>query len=65
MARLQEQGEVVHLVSKLLRAEPEPGQTADRWVRGTCAGQAQKLHWLVVEEITQLDIALWVTLTPT
>ena len=29
---------------------------------GTCAGAAQKLDWLVVEEITQLDMALWADL---
>ena len=30
-----------------------------RYVRG---GSAQKLDWLVVEEITQLDMALWADL---
>ena len=40
------------------RAEPgAAAQTADHWVRS-----AQKLDWLVVEEITQLDMALWADL---
>ena len=48
----------------LLRAEPGPGaQTADRWVRRYVrGGSAQKLDWLVVEEIAQLDMALWADL---
>ena len=48
----------------LLRAEPGPGpQTADHWVRRYVrGGSAQKLDWLVVEEITQLDMALWADL---
>ena len=38
-------------------------QTADHWVRRhVCGGSAQKLDWLVVEEITQLDMALWADL---
>ena len=39
------------------------GQTADHWVRRNVrGGSAQKLDWLVVEEITQLDMALWADL---
>ena len=35
-------------------------QTADHWVRRYVrGGSVQKLDWLVVEEITQLDMALW------
>ena len=38
-------------------------QTADHWVcRYVRGGSAQKLDWLVVEEITQLDMALWADL---
>ena len=38
-------------------------QTADHWVRRYVRrGSAQKLDWLVVEEITQLDMALWADL---
>ena len=38
-------------------------QTADHWVRRFVrGGSAQKLDWLVVEEITQLDMALWADL---
>ena len=38
-------------------------QTADHWVRRYVrGGSAQKLDWLVVEEITQLDMALWADL---
>ena len=44
----------------LLRAEPGAGRRRPtRYVRG---GSAQKLDWLVVEEITQLDMALWADL---
>ena len=38
-------------------------QTADHWVRRYVrGGSAQKLDWLLVEEITQLDTALWADL---
>ena len=38
-------------------------QTPDHWVRRNVrGGSAQKLDWLVVEEITQLDMALWADL---
>ena len=38
-------------------------QTADHWVcRYVCGGSAQRLDWLVAEEITQLDMALWADL---
>ena len=33
-------------------------QTADYWVRRHVRASLQKLDWLVVEEITQLDMAL-------
>ena len=66
MARLQEQGEAVHLVSKTHCSAQNLGlgaQTADHWVRRYVrGGSAQKLDWLVVEEITQLDMALWADL---
>ena len=66
VARLQEQGEAVHLVSKTHCSAQNLGlgaQTADHWVRRNVrGGSAQKLDWLVVEEITQLDMALWADL---
>ena len=62
VARLREQGEAVHLVSKTHCSAQNLGlgaQTADHWVRRYVrGGSAQKLDWLVVEEITQLDMAL-------
>ena len=65
VARLREQGEAVHLVSKTHCSAQNLGlgaQTAD-WVRRNVrGGSAQKLDWLVVEEITQLDMALWADL---
>ena len=61
VARLREQGEAVHLVSKTHCSAQNLGlgaQTADHWVRRHVrGGSAQKLDWLVVEEITQLDMA--------
>ena len=61
--RLREQGEAVHLVSKTHCSAQNLGQTADHWVRRYVrGGSAQKLDWLVVEEITQLDMALWADL---
>ena len=66
VARLREQGEAVHLVSKTHCSAQNLGlgaQTADHWVRRYVrGGSAQKLDWLVVEEITQLDMALWADL---
>ena len=66
VARLREQGEAAHLVSKTHCSAQNLGlgaQTADHWVRRYVrGGSAQKLDWLVVEEITQLDMALWADL---
>ena len=67
VARLREQGEAVHLVSKTTHCSAQNlglgAQTADHWVRRYVrGGSAQKLDWLVVEEITQLDMALWADL---
>ena len=66
VVRLREQGEAVHLVSKTHCSAQNLGlgaQTADHWVRRYVrGGSAQKLDWLVVEEITQLDMALWADL---
>ena len=66
MARLREQGKAVRLVSKTHCSAQNLGlraQTADHWVRRYVrGGSAQKLDWLVVEEITQLDMALWADL---
>ena len=56
--------EAVHLVSKTHCSAQNLGvgaQTADHWVRYVC-GAVRKLDWLVVEEITQLDMALWADL---
>ena len=62
MVRLREQGEAVHLVSKTHCSAQNLGlraQTADHWVRRYVrGGSVQKLDWLVVEEITQLDMTL-------
>ena len=62
VARLREQGEAVHLVSKTHCSAQNLGlgaQTADHWVRRYVrGGSAQKLDWLVVEEI----MALWADL---
>ena len=60
------QGEAVHLVSKTHCSAQNlnlGAQTADHWVRRYVrGGSARKLDWLVVEEITQLDMALWADL---
>ena len=49
----------MHLVSKTHCSAQNLDQGRRRPTTG-CAGTcAQKLDWLVVEEITQLDIALW------
>ena len=61
VARLREQGEAVRLVSKTHCSAQNLGlgaQTADHWVRRYVRG----VDWLVVEEITQLDMALWADL---
>ena len=59
-------GEAMHLVSKTHCSAQNLGlgaQTANHWVRRNVrGGSAQKLDWLVVEEITQLDMALWADL---
>ena len=56
----------MHLVSKTHCSAQNLGlgaQMADHWVRRYVrGGSAQKLNWLVVEEITQLDMALWADL---
>ena len=56
----------MHLISKTHCSAQNLGlgaQTADHWVRRYVrGGSAQKLDWLVVEEITQLDMALWADL---
>ena len=46
----------------LLRAEPGAGGAADGRPLGAQVRARQKLDWLVVEEITQLDMALWADL---
>ena len=54
VARLREQGEAAHLVSKTHCSVQNLGlgaQTADHWVRRYVRnGSVQKLDWLVVEE---------------
>ena len=56
----------MHLVSKTHCSAQNLGlgaQTADHWVRRYVRnGSVQKLDWLVVEEIAQLDMALWADL---
>ena len=48
------------LQDALQRAEPRLGaQTADHWVRKTIRAGRCSLDWLVVEEVTQLDVGLW------
>ena len=61
LARTIGRGGAPGVQDALLRAEPGPGGADGRhWVRRYVrGGSAQKLDWLVVEEITQLDMALW------
>ena len=63
VAALREQGQVVHIVAKTHCAVQNIGQgarTADhrlrRYVRH---GNVRSIDWLVIEELTQLDAALW------
>ena len=60
--QLREAGDVVQLVSKTHCAAQNLGlgaQTADHWVRRTVRNGRCQLHWLVIEEVTQMDTGLW------
>ena len=63
VAALREQGQAVHIVAKTHSSVQNIGQgarTADHWLRRFVRhGNARMIDWLVVEEITQLDAALW------
>ena len=63
VAALREQGQAVHIVAKTHCAVQNIGQgarTADHWLRRFVRhGNIRLIDWLVVEEITQLDTALW------
>jgi hypothetical protein len=59
-------GKVVDLVSKTHAACANIGmgaKTADHWVRRHIRhGQLRNVDWLVIEELTQIDIGLWADL---
>ena len=63
VAALREQGQAVHIVAKTHSSVQNIGQgarTADHWLRRFVRhGNVRMIDWLVVEEITQLDAALW------
>ena len=63
VAALREQGQAVHIVAKTHCSVQNIGQgarTADHWLRRFVRhGNVRLIDWLVVEEITQLDTALW------
>ena len=62
VAQLSAQGEDVTLISKTHCSVQNVGlgaQTADLWVRRTIRAGRCALDWLVVEEVTQLDVGLW------
>ena len=62
VAQLSAQGEDVTLISKTRCSVQNLGlgaQTADHWVRRTVRAGRCELDWLVVEEVTQLDVGLW------
>ena len=62
VAQLSAQGEDVTLISKTHCSVQNLGlgaQTADLWVRRTIRAGRCALDWLVVEEVTQLDVGLW------
>ena len=62
VTQLSAQGEEVTLISKTHCSVQNLGlgaQTADLWVRRTIRAGRCALDWLVVEEVTQLDVGLW------
>ena len=62
VSALRPAGKVVALVSKTHCSVQNLGmgaKTADHWVRRTIRNGSAKLDWLVVEEITQLDVGIW------
>ena len=62
VSQLSQLGEGVTLISKTHCSVQNLGlgaQTADHWVRKTIRVGRCSLDWLVVEEVTQLDVGLW------
>ena len=62
VSQLSQLGEGVTLISKTHCSVQNLGlgaQTADHWVRKTIRAGRCSLDWLVVEEVTQLDVELW------
>ena len=62
VTQLSALGEGVTLISKTHCSVQNLGmgaQTADHWVRRTIRAGRCALDWLVVEEVTQLDVGLW------
>ena len=62
VSQLSQLGEGVTLISKTHCSVQNLGlgaQTADHWVRRTIRAGRCSLDWLVVEEVTQLDVGLW------
>ena len=62
VSQLSQLGEGVTLISKTHCSVQNLGlgaQTADHWVRKTIRAGRCSLDWLVVEEVTQLDVGLW------
>ena len=62
VSQLSQLGEGVTLISRTHCSVQNLGlgaQTADHWVRRTIRAGCCSLDWLVVEEVTQLDVGLW------
>ena len=62
VSQLSQLGEGVTLISKTHCSVQNLGlgaQTADHWVRRTIRAGRCSPDWLVVEEVTQLDVGLW------
>ena len=66
VAKLREKGMNVDIVSKTHAAVQNFGEgavTADHWVRRHARNGAPKCDVLVVDEITQIDVQLWVAIS--
>ena len=62
MSQLSQLGEGVTLISKTHCSVQNLGlgaQTAEHWVRRTIRAGRCSLDWLIIEEVTQLDVGLW------
>ena len=62
VSQLSQLGEGVTLISKTHCSVQNLGlgaQTADHWVRRTIRAGRCSLDWLIIEEVTQLDVGLW------